>query len=350
MKLFYFHVPKTAGSSLNQFLASKFNNTLTHIESQRPILSKAFCDNFDFLSGHVDFTEMDKRIDLDEWITFATFRQPLEYTVSHLKWIRKLADEGQEVRLKSHGNLIQRVALKMRDYDFSDANQISDFIKWLISIYCLYFHNTQARHMHVTMDYDYADISDQQLEKAINNMQSINFVGVQDRLEDYLKIIGYEFGWQFDKQPRLNVNNADYGFNLDDPDTREALLPLYRQDLILYQEAKQKFENLFAQYQNDSNDYWGYVDAFHNNILRGWIRYTGSLKKVTVEVKIDQQHYAYVTANQYRKDLLVNKVHPSGRCAFEVKIPEGVILEQCEVLVPGTNFVLEGPATKDSKE
>lgn len=348
MKLFYFHIPKTAGSSFNQFLSSKFINTLTHIESQSPILSKEFCNHFDFLSGHLDFFYMDKLINLEEWITFATFREPISHTVSHLKWVRKLADKGQEERLKNHNKLIQRVATEMKNYDFSDANQISDFSNWLISTECLFFHDTQARFMS-EKDVQIA-LTTEKLEQAIKNMQSINFVGIQDRLEDYLKIIGYEFGWQFDKQPRLNVNNSDYGFNLEDPDTREALLPLYRQDLILYQEAKKSFENLFAQYQNDSSDYWGYVDAFHNNILRGWIRYTGSLKKVTVEVRINHQHYTYVTANLYRKDLLVNKVHPSGRCAFEVKIPEGVTLEQCDVLVPGTSFVLENSAIEDSKE
>lgn len=343
MKLFYFHIPKTAGTTLNQFFASKFTNTLTHIESQRQ-LSKSFCNHFDFLSGHLSFDYMDELLDLQEWITFATFRDPFKHTISHMKWIRRLADEGQEARLAEMPLVYQRVALKMKTVDFSDANQIEDFLDWLRLVHFQYFHNLQSFYMQRTEQQ--RDLNDEQVETVLNHLSQIDYVGVQDKLDDFTQIICREFGWRYQPQARINRNDNDYGFNLDDADTREALLPLFSKDLLLYQQAENQFNQLMAQYQNDASDYWGSADTVTNNELSGWVRYHNSLKKPTIEVRINGHHYAYASAENYRPDLKTNQVHPTGRCGFSVKVPNGTTLADCEVMIPGTDYHL--PKTGES--
>ncbi|MDQ1243995.1 MAG: sulfotransferase family 2 protein, partial [Campylobacterota bacterium] len=76
MKLLYFHIPKTAGSSINNFFSKNIRNYHFHIESVKN-LSPDFCRKFQFLSGHVPYNRMSKMLNLNEWITFVTFRDPL---------------------------------------------------------------------------------------------------------------------------------------------------------------------------------------------------------------------------------------------------------------------------------
>lgn len=123
MKVFYLHVPKTAGSSINAFFSAHLRKTLLHIESM-PEINKDELERYSFVSGHVPLDKIDSIINLEHWDTIASFREPISYVASHIKWIRKLADPDQKSRFDNHPKIFQDIALKMAGMDFSNPKDI----------------------------------------------------------------------------------------------------------------------------------------------------------------------------------------------------------------------------------
>jgi len=338
MKLLYFHIPKTAGSSINQFFATHIPKHHFHIESQKN-LDKAFCESYDFISGHVTYTKMDRIINLEEWITFATFRDPLSYTISHLKWVRKLADSGEKKRLKGHSQIIQDIALKMKKFDFSIPKEITKFIQWLESINVFYFHNTQLHYIHPTQNQDF--ISDRQLEIALQKMKKINFIGIQEDLDEFMEIISYEFGWKLDSIPKVNINENNYGFDINDPETQEALLPLYEKDLIIYEEAKKLYNKQKILYETkEIENIVGSVDKITPKEVKGWARSKTSLKKLELELQINEKVIQKTKANLFRQGLKNKGIHPTGMCAFSFDLDNKININDVVVKVVDSDTII----------
>ena len=309
-KLIYFHVPKSAGSSLNNFLSANINNYLKHIESEQ-INNNSVFKNYDALSGHVPFSRIEKSFDLNCISTLITFREPYSYVVSHLAWIRKLADEGEEERFDAHPEIFQKIALKMKEFDFSQSSDITAFILWLEEIKFFYIHNTQTI---------YLDL-DKNIEKALENLQKIDFVGVTDRLEEFIDILAYEFDFEkLDKEKtNANKNSNKYGLDITNEETRKALLPLIDKDIIVYEEAKKTFMKLQSLYANETDLVLeGFVEET-DKICKGWVKYENSHKHVELGLYVNEHLVETTTAKIYRKNLKCKGIDNTGNCEFRFK-------------------------------
>ncbi len=340
MKLLYFHVPKTAGSSINKYFSANLPNHHFHIESVSK-LDKDFCESYQFISGHVSYNRMDNILNLDEWITFATFREPLSYVISHLKWVRKLADASEKERFDAHPEIFQTIAMKMTNFDFSKSSEIVKFIDWLREINFYYFHNTQTHYMNQTKDQGF--LSDNQVDKALQNMKKINFIGIQENLNEFMESISYEFDWKINTEDeiKVNTNENNYGFDISNPETQKALLPLYDKDLLIYNKAKQLFKKQLEMYSRKSvESIVGYLDHIDKNEARGWLRADNSLRKITLELQLDNITIQETTANIFRQDLKTKKKHPSGLCAFKFQYNNIDNIDNITIKVKDTNIIL----------
>ena len=338
MKLLYFHVPKTAGSSINHFFSKNLGKCATHIESTSK-LDQAFCEKYEFISGHVPYNRMQKMLQLNEWTTFATFREPVSYVVSHLKWVRKLADPGEEERFKRHPEIFQKIALKMTEFDFSKPQDITKFISWLESIDFYYFHSTQMHYMNATKNQGH--LNKRQIEIALENLSNINFIGIQKNINEFMEMMSYEFGWRVTQFPKDNVNENNYGFNLDCKESMKALSPLYEEDILLYAEAERKYKEQKALYLKKPIEHIiGFVDKITSSEIRGWARSENSLQKVELELLINGKCIQTTTAKNFRQGLKTKNIHPSGLCEFRFIINKGVDYLNCKVRAKHTNVQL----------
>lgn len=291
-----------------------------HIESLNRNSYESLLNNNNFISGHVTYTHINKIVDLNEWVTVATFREPVDYTISHLKWVRKLADEGEEKRFNEHPPIFQRIAKEMLKYDFSIPLDIIKFISWIESIGFGYFHNTQTLYMNSDRN-DFAPTY-QQMQVALENIDKIDFVGIQDELDGFMGLLRYEMGWVFNKDPKININENDYGFDKTDKATIEALRPLYEKDMILYNHAKEKYKELLRSYSKTDEhcEIICSIDEYSSNRIRGWARYSDNLNKVEFEILSGRNVIGSFIANDFRADLKRKKIHPSGRCGFKIDL------------------------------
>lgn len=240
MKIFYLHVPKTAGSSINKFFSNNLDSYHFHIEGVKG-LNKNFCDSYEFISGHLPYTRMDKILPLEDWTKIVSFREPLSYVISHLSWVRKLADPGEETRFHAHPEPFQRIAKKMTEYDFSNPSELRELVSWLESEDLLFLHNTQMYFM--IGDSNRSSYSDFQVNNAMDNLESMDFVGVQEELGLFLNILSKEFGWPANQAVSENVNSNKYGLDINDEEVCKALLPLCDKDFLVYERAKKIFKH-----------------------------------------------------------------------------------------------------------
>ena len=77
-KLFFMHIPKTAGSALNELICGRDEafRTVTHIENKDWWNNPALADDHDFLSGHVRIAQAAARFDLADFLRVTLLREP----------------------------------------------------------------------------------------------------------------------------------------------------------------------------------------------------------------------------------------------------------------------------------
>ncbi|NJN74653.1 MAG: hypothetical protein HC799_18610 [Limnothrix sp. RL_2_0] len=125
------HIPKTAGTSLNNFLASHFTRDeyVLHMESNNEWRDQklAILRKKKFISGHIRFPDILKKNLHEERLKIITLRNPIDHLASHISWVRHLSLPGNEKRLHQHTHEIQDISTKLSVLDFSNYKQVSGF-------------------------------------------------------------------------------------------------------------------------------------------------------------------------------------------------------------------------------
>jgi hypothetical protein len=176
----------------------------------------------------------------DSWLKVITFREPYSHVISHLSWVRRMADKGQERSLRSHPEIFQKIALKMKTLDFSRPDDITNLFEWLKSVKFNYFFNTQIIYLDTKKD----------LASALYNLYEIEFVGLTETSDTFFQVMNTEFSAGKSRiiAPRENINCNKYGFDMNDSKTRLALLPFIEKDIVVYNEARHVFNQRLRDY------------------------------------------------------------------------------------------------------
>jgi len=234
IKLFYFHVPKTGGSSINKLISDCLKPNATHIEGMGSITDDSL-KGFRFVSGHVSYSDIIKIITLAGWRTMTTLREPYSFAAAHLAWVRRLAEPENKVLLSQHPAIFQKIASEMLNYDFAIPYDLDKFIDWLDLINFSYFHDTQ------TLYFD----TNKNLDTALINLNLIKYIGVSSRLDDFMDFIFRNVIGEFSLQKvRENVHSERFGLDINNGETRYVIDRLISKDKIIYEAGYQRFIEL----------------------------------------------------------------------------------------------------------
>lgn len=236
-KLLFMHIPKAAGSTVNRFLASHFSGSrhVLHIESdpdwQR---NPDRIRQLDFISGHVPLPQLARKLNLDDYQKLTVLREPYAQLASHLAWIRRLSDPGEEQRLERHPAYIQALSRQLSATDFADPASLKSLVSGLNESETRLLDNCQVRYFTVIPQGEHVSVLN--LEQAVEDSAIFDRIGRADAVAEFLEAIARDMGWAPPRQAIMeNISRSYYGLDFACEETRKALFALLRYDLDLYQ-------------------------------------------------------------------------------------------------------------------
>jgi hypothetical protein len=238
-KIFFIHIPKAAGSSVNDCISSSINGVYyTHIEGLRNRWDE-IADS-QFLSGHIRYGEYERNFSHRDYVVFAFLREPLSHIKSHMNWVRRLSEPELINDRKSHSPIIHEIADKLAELEFSNANQLKAYVENLKPTVYGLFDNCQVRYLSDVEPNE--RVTEKHLKQAVKNLQHLHFVGISEYSKESQRQLMSLFGLKMTRpESKTNVNSYDYGLNLGDLDIVEAIQPLVQFDFELYKIAKARF-------------------------------------------------------------------------------------------------------------
>lgn len=250
-KLFYLHIPKTAGTTFNYFLERLVEKELclSHIESH-PELS-----NFNqsqalmskkIISGHIAYKRAKKIIhNFDEFKKVTIFREPYQQLSSHLRYVKKLSLPSESERLSVHTDNIKKIVNFIRDVNFNNVKEIETFIQWLVEEDLVLFHNIQTQYLVSNRFSESPNI----LDEAKKTLDDFNYVGISERIVELMAMLSYlEINKSIVMDMKLNENDKLFQLNIENEDIKEAFFPLIKYDLEVYNYARERFINDFHMF------------------------------------------------------------------------------------------------------
>lgn len=233
-KIVYVHIGKAAGTSVNNYVSSQFgaDSVVTHLESCVDLHSCASLHEKAFLSGHISFDAFKKLIYIDDYYKIITFRHPVDHIISHIAWIRHLADLGCENKLAAHPKFVQELSKLFASTDLSNPLALARVLDNLDAESFALLDNTQTRYLRASNAF--GPINAQDLNYAKDLLGEFDLIGTVENIKDFFAKLAANFAWSPPRQPlRDNVLQSKYGLSKA-PSIVEALMPFINYDMKLY--------------------------------------------------------------------------------------------------------------------
>ncbi|WP_155889362.1 glycosyltransferase [Cucumibacter marinus] len=240
-RLFFMHIPKTAGSSINHAFHDAFGGrALSHIEGKT--LSNNELRDSRFVSGHVHFPEF-KRI--SEGIAFnsITFlRDPIDQLRSHLNWVRLQTIEPRHRAFIEKREAIRLLSDDLRNVDLQDPDDIRTYLTRNEGnpISLALFENCQTRYFLPAPISRF--LTDEDLSEAEEALEQFEFVGLTECFGRSIALLSQRYSLSLPTGD-IRKNAMNYGKHIDRERFRDVLWDYLKYDLALYGLAKDRFSN-----------------------------------------------------------------------------------------------------------
>jgi hypothetical protein len=224
--LIFLHIPKNGGSTFNKLLERWFENEetffvqiLDHRTSnidQLKNLSEEEIDKIRLLKGHVRYDDKKYLKGKSEYITF--LRHPIQRIASYYYFVdslpqHRLYDDVHEKNLS-----LKEFVLKINDSDVNNAQ-------------CRYISGID-------------DSPEKMLEIAKRNIEeSFRFVGLVEKFDESLLLLGHKMGWRNLLYVKRNVTNHSKRNDDINEETIRTILEFNAADMELYRFAQQRLED-----------------------------------------------------------------------------------------------------------
>jgi hypothetical protein len=236
-KIFFMHIPKTAGTSFNTFVQQRYpqNSTAIHVQATAEEKYDTLFTTKLYLAGHLRLAEIIKRVNLDDYDLFTLLRQPYKHLHSHLNWVRGVGANTKIGFYENHPECIKTLGTRLHNVKDSIPDILSTFVAELDGFEIDFFDNCQTRYF---LDYRPDRVSEADLHNAIDNFKYFKRIGVTEKYDQFVQEFCNLYGLSDIKQEQpLNKSKHTRLYESGSSEMMELLSPLVKYDLLLYEAA-----------------------------------------------------------------------------------------------------------------
>ena len=235
-RIFFMHIPKTAGTSFNEFARRCFNQDeyVTHLERYGPEIRQEIFSIGQYLAGHLTFQEIGELVGISSFDLYALLRDPYEHLHSHLNYVRSvyLNQEEEQFYEYRHNQTIRDFGERISKVDFSKLEELHRFVDELQGFELEFFDNIQTRYF---LRYKPERVTAEDYINAESNLANFKRVGITEQYDRFRGLFCKDLGLPPQAQTVKDNTASDYQvFDVTDPDTQKILHPLVEFDLQLY--------------------------------------------------------------------------------------------------------------------
>jgi hypothetical protein len=237
-RIFFMHIPKTAGTSFNAFAQQRYpaKTTAVHIEAIPTSCWSALADTKSYLAGHVRLETIRNHFDLNTFDLYTILRQPHRHLHSHFNWIRGIASDPQSSFFQKHPDCIQALGTQLVRPKTTIKITLAHLISGLNGFELDFFDNVQTRYF---LDYRPERVTEVDLERALNNFKLFTAIGLTEEYDGFTRQFCTTYKLPLLKQEMpLNKSKHKRLYDINDPEMQTILHPLVEYDLHLYEAAQ----------------------------------------------------------------------------------------------------------------
>ena len=239
-RIFFMHIPKTAGTSFNNYIRQYFGygKSHTHIQTTPLAEQQAMATASHFMSGHITLEHIETiYAGTDNLDIHTIVRDPVKQLHSHIGWVKGIALVPEGEFFKKHHHLVQKMGRDLFNTDLSDPRNLKALADNLDGFQIDFFDNIQTRYF---LDYRPDRVEQKDCDNAIDNLSRFKTIGLTEDFGHYTgEFCDY---YRIEQKPITSVHNPSRVrplFDVNDPDTLAAIEPMVRYDRQLYQAIRQ---------------------------------------------------------------------------------------------------------------
>lgn len=208
-RIFFVHIPKAAGTSVNEYFARVFGAKVCafHLESYPHVLAAIAGPGYNHIkvaSGHVRFPHVRDVVAKDQWRILTFLRNPVTHLLSHLLWVKHIGNPSAGEFRKKHSSHIQEIALRLYEIPLRRIDLVQKLIFDEFSEARQLFDNCQTRYLIPRVD---RKIEPLDVNLAIANLAFVDFVFCVEQAPDAMPLVAQRLGVAKELLPDLPHSN-----------------------------------------------------------------------------------------------------------------------------------------------
>ena len=234
-KIFFLHIPKTAGSAFNQMFKPCMpqGRYFEHMESRRELVKKITDDGEPFfLSGHLPYFSARAIVERADIVSITIVRNPWDQFVSHIKWLKFVGSPVFPTKDKILPSIME-LSRALYDVPLHDMPSIIRTIDTAIGHRLL--DNLQVRHL---MSKSSDGVSAADAAQATINMNKFTLAFALDDMDWAWRQLRAQLP-ALAPITRHNEARIDGEIDLRNAESNAIILPWIVHDLTLYDAVRQ---------------------------------------------------------------------------------------------------------------